>query len=157
MSASTVPESTASARTSLVLPAPAQAPNGLGPVPLGDDDQSVKLEVERLRREARAWRGFNSAQWVLWGIVQAKVPTHLQPKELDAEASNVTEDTKTTQEAVGLVAEEEQQEDDEDGFDYLGYSRERAAFFWGDILSLGIMSEKELPEQVGKTARIVDY
>ncbi len=84
MSAAAAPESAVSARTSLVLPAPATAPLGFGPVPLGDDDASVKWEVERLRREARAWRGVNSAQWVLWGIVQAKLPREVLERAKEA-------------------------------------------------------------------------
>ena len=37
-------------------------------------EESVKKEVDRLMKETRLWRVANSAQWVAWGIVQAKVP-----------------------------------------------------------------------------------
>jgi choline kinase len=36
-------------------------------------EQAVDKEVQRLLREVRLWRVANSAQWVAWGIVQAKV------------------------------------------------------------------------------------
>ena len=37
-------------------------------------DETVDKEVEKLLMETRHWRTANSAQWVAWGIVQAKVP-----------------------------------------------------------------------------------
>ncbi len=53
--------------------------------------------------------------------------------------------------------EEHETDEEADGFDYLAYARDRAAFFWGDVLSLGIMKEAELPEEVVKGAKILDY
>jgi choline kinase len=37
-------------------------------------EEKMHKEVERLTQEARLWRVANSAMWVAWGIVQAKVP-----------------------------------------------------------------------------------
>ena len=37
-------------------------------------DEAREAEVNRLMHETRIWRIANSAQWVAWGIVQAKVP-----------------------------------------------------------------------------------
>ena len=37
-------------------------------------EDKMQREVERLLKETRLWRIANSAQWVAWGIVQAKVP-----------------------------------------------------------------------------------
>ena len=34
----------------------------------------MEAEIQYLMREARIWRIANSAQWVAWGIVQAKIP-----------------------------------------------------------------------------------
>ena len=36
-------------------------------------EEGVEAEMERLLQETRLWRMANSAQWVAWGIVQAKV------------------------------------------------------------------------------------
>ncbi|KIW70471.1 hypothetical protein, variant [Phialophora macrospora] len=41
-------------------------------------EKAQEEEIQRLLRQARVWRLANSAMWVAWGIVQAKVP------ELDA-------------------------------------------------------------------------
>lgn len=37
-------------------------------------DEELEVEVQKLLHEARVWRIANSAMWVAWGIVQAKVP-----------------------------------------------------------------------------------
>ena len=37
-------------------------------------DETLEAEIKRLCDETRMWRVANSAQWVAWGIVQAKVP-----------------------------------------------------------------------------------
>ncbi len=36
--------------------------------------EAAEAEVQRLMDETRLWRVANSAQWVAWGVVQAKVP-----------------------------------------------------------------------------------
>ncbi|KAJ9616741.1 hypothetical protein H2200_000460 [Cladophialophora chaetospira] len=41
-------------------------------------EKAQEAEIQRLMQQARVWRLANSAMWVAWGIVQAKVP------ELDA-------------------------------------------------------------------------
>ena len=37
-------------------------------------EEATETEVDRLMHQTRLWRVANSAQWVAWGIVQAKVP-----------------------------------------------------------------------------------
>lgn len=37
------------------------------------------------------------------------------------------------------VEEEEEDNDDDGEFDYLAYAQDRAIFFWGDALQLGIV------------------
>ncbi|KDB20433.1 hypothetical protein H109_07629 [Trichophyton interdigitale MR816] len=47
------------------------------PFSISEDDQideELEVEVQKLLHEARVWRIANSAMWVAWGIVQAKVP-----------------------------------------------------------------------------------
>jgi choline kinase len=161
-------------------------------------EREAEKEAEVLIKDTRIWRVANSAQWVAWGIVQAKVP------ELDAlsaaspataAASAGTEvggdekaelssdrfspEVQTLQHAhdhndrpEGLIAEAllstpsispaeigemEAEAGDDDEFDYLGYAQERAMFFWGDILSLGIVEKSELPEGLLERVKIVEY
>jgi choline kinase len=176
-----------------------------------DTQEAIRLEVDRLRYETRMWRGVNSAQWVLWGVVQAKVPG-MPDFDEEAKSAKLKEQTTpdadstprasgkakspqsyamekealidkadtpilgagavvTTPEAVDLdehvvtqdagapdqEAKGEETEDDEDGFDYLSYSHERAMFFWGDVIAMGIMSKEELPEEVLRIARVLEY
>ena len=52
--------------------------------------------------------------------------------------------------------EEEEEEEEEAGFDYLGYAHERALFFWGDLISLGIVSKEDLPRELLEKIKYVD-
>lgn len=93
-------------------------------------------QVRELMEETRLWRAANSAMWVAWGIVQAKVPG------LDAEDGESHE------------AEEDMEADE---FDYLSYAQERAMFFWGDIVGLGLVKAEELPETLRANLKLVEY
>jgi choline kinase len=139
-------------------------------VPMTDDDaESVKKAVEYLMWEIRAWRGLNSAQWVLWGLVQAKIPGLIDSDDVItptiAEQDPGATPTEQSLENSGQSTEsnpksdggDQIEEEEEDGFDYLAYAKQRASFFWGDIISLGIMQKDELPEEVVKEAEILDY
>ncbi|OQV06376.1 hypothetical protein CLAIMM_10947 [Cladophialophora immunda] len=48
-------------------------------------------------------------------------------------------------------------EEPEDEFDYLAYAQERAMFFWGDCLRLGLVTEAELPEDLVQRVKLVPY
>ncbi len=137
--------------------------------------KEVNEKVERLMREARLWRVANSAQWVAWGVVQANVPdmkpdeTEIQTEGRDDAASSSTresegggESSKGDARAVGEEKRGEQQEEegehkDEAGFDYLGYAQERALFFWGDVLGLGIVDKNDLPPELLAKVKTVNY
>ena len=43
--------------------------------------------------------------------------------------------------------------EEEGGFDYLAYAQDRALFFWGDMLELGLVREEELPPEVVRRAK----
>ncbi|THW05388.1 kinase-like protein [Aureobasidium pullulans] len=127
-------------------------------------------QVASLLRETRMWRLANSTQWVAWGIVQAKVPG--LPSDTPASAIPLSEthdemtptgdndqafsdpldaEGKAMQEDIHDKRPDPNEEDDEQAeeeFDYLAYARDRAMFFWGDALALGIVEEKDLPEDV---------
>ncbi|THC94176.1 hypothetical protein EYZ11_006349 [Aspergillus tanneri] len=122
---------------------------------------STEKEIQSLMKQMRLWRVINSAQWVAWGIVQAKAPGMEEGIAADEAAANGFDDSASTEtegtHSTGSSATEPESETDE--FDYLAYAQDRALFFWADLLSMNLMREDELPaamvEQV-KT-RIIEY
>lgn len=107
------------------------------------NEEAVDAEIKSLMHQTRLWRVINSAQWVAWGIVQAKTPGLEEEQE---------EGVKTpTPEAEGAEEEEE--------FDYLAYSQDRALFFWSDLLALNLVKADDLPPAMVEhlKARAVDY
>jgi choline kinase len=96
--------------------------------------------VRDLMEETRLWRAANSAQWVAWGIVQAKVP--------GLEGVGLPE---------GGTTDFEEAEIDDDSFDYLGYAQERALFFFGDCALMGLVKIDELPEELRARVKFVEY
>ena len=134
-------------------------------------------EIAKLLRDTKNWRMACSAQWVAWGIVQAKVEGMEEALGQEREIStNATSDATSPETAglardvqdkrpEGLIAEaliegktvSAVQEDDEGEFDYLGYAQERAMFFWGDVLQIGLVKREELPENLLKKVKIVEY
>lgn len=157
--------------------------------------EATEAEIRRLMHEARIWRVANSAQWVAWGVVQAKVPgmdmTLSRQKTTEVELDSApgqnpdrgpdqagaagslsdtssTDQTRVTQGArdkrpEGLVAEalrdgnDLPREGEEEEFDYLGYAQERAMFFWGDLISLGIVQKHELSADLLQKIKVVEY
>lgn len=148
-------------------------------------ESQAERQVEELLKEVKIWRIANSAQWVAWGIVQAKVP-ELDEKKLIVEDAEQTEspapiengingitgmlhhsDLKENKRPEGLKAESllqgdsvkeaEQLDGEEDEFDYLAYAQDRAMFFWGDVVSLGIIKKEELPETLVQRMKFVEY
>ncbi|KAF7549035.1 hypothetical protein G7046_g8465 [Stylonectria norvegica] len=86
-------------------------PGGWSAVEKAHEEHSEQ-RIRELLEETRLWRPANSAQWVAWGIVQAKVPG--------------LDDGAMKEEDIG-----------DDEFDYLSYAQERAMFFWGDCVRDG--------------------
>lgn len=106
-----------------------RAPPGGWPAAEHEREQQTEARIRELREEARLWRPINSVFWISWGIVQARVPG------LDG-----VED-----EDVGV-----------DDFDYLSYAQDRALFFWGDCVQLGLVKLEELPERLRSMIKIVE-
>ncbi|KAL5598949.1 uncharacterized protein BROUX77_005982 [Berkeleyomyces rouxiae] len=100
-------------------------------------DEESEIRVKELYDESILWRAANSAQWVAWGIVQAKVETSEEGPEAETEKSDNGEDDK------------------DEAFDYLSYAQSRALFFWGDCVVLGLIKKQELPESLQKQIKIV--
>lgn len=121
--------------------------------PGGWKEEELKREAETEQRvnelleETRLWRIANSAQWVAWGIVQAKIPGFHLDLESPSEEGGAA--------AEGGNAEDEENADDEDAFDYLGYAQERARWFWGDCVLMGLVKKEELPEELREKIKMV--
>lgn len=170
------------------------------PAQIAEEEQrmadATEAEVQRLMYEARIWRVANTAQWVAWGVVQAKVPgmdrSFSQQKTANvnqdsalgpnsgggpnsSEAAGISHEIPSPDKMLvaqgardkrpeGLVAEAlrdgndlSHEDDEEEEFDYLGYAQERAMFFWGDLISLGIVQKHELPADLLQKIKIVEY
>jgi choline kinase len=136
-------------------------------------EQDTDRQVEALLTEVKIWRVANSAQWVAWGIVQAKVPA-LDGNSTDGAKTNGAPNNVDVDPVADLdkrpegimaeallqgdtVKEAEQLEEAEDQFDYLGYAQERARFFWGDVVSFGFVKKEELPAELAENLKIVEY
>ncbi|KAI9172332.1 putative choline kinase [Paramyrothecium foliicola] len=112
-------------------------PGGWNAAERAREEQSDQI-VQDLMNETRLWRPINSAFWISWGIVQAEVP--------GVQANGSSEDEP---------AEAEEPASDE--FDYLSYAQDRAFFFWGDCVQLGIVKLEELPERLQSKLKIIEY
>ena len=134
--------------------------------PTATDESAEKAsedaEVARLLHETRLWRLANTAQWVAWGIVQAKVPGMPEFSGSDTEPVNEpllaerAEDHEELARTETATTEEGEHEEDEE-FDYLGYAQHRALFFWGDMLQLGLVKEEDVPEELRAKIKVVPY
>lgn len=134
------------------------------------EDSAEDAEVARLLHETRLWRLANTAQWVAWGIVQAKVPGmpsfsppasgKLEPVKLEEPAR---EELGERAEGYREMAEEQSdgekdaEKDAEEEFDYLGYAQHRAMFFWGDAVQMGIVKLEDLPEDTREKIKTISY
>lgn len=127
-------------------------------------DAAAHDEVRRLLRETQLWRMANSAQWVVWGILQAVIPG--MPQEIkDQVADGIKEGEPASDpldaenEAANEDFEDKRPEPEEgegdDEFDCLAYSRDRAMFFWGDCLQMGLVTEEELGKELVSQVKIV--
>lgn len=129
-------------------------------------ERKIEDEAKRLMAETRLWRLANSAQWVAWGIVQANIPG-LPDFDEDKKAERDVAPQAQGLESATLEAKvqgegSEEKEDtaekpEDEEFDYLGYAQERAMFFWGDAVKLGIVKEEELPQDLRKRIKIVEF
>ena len=123
-------------------------------------EETSEAEIQQYMRQTRLWRVANSAQWVAWGIVQAKVAALEEEEAAQAAAANASSagesntDPSASQEVQRIIEEAEESE-----FDYLAYSQDRALFFWADVLSLGLIRENELPDELLEVVkpRMINY
>jgi len=146
-------------------------------------EKETEKQIDELLKETRMWRIANSAQWVAWGIVQAKVPeldeepnpepilenctTTASPGPIEFTCSPLSNGIDKRPEGLRAEAllshdnlnakETEGLEEEEDAFDYLGYAQERALFFWGDVVGLGLLGKENLPAGLGERLKSVEY
>ena len=164
-------------------------PGGVGGSDYAEEERQreagAEQQVDELLKETKIWRVANSAQWVAWGIVQAKVPQLDEKKPDDNGAEQIEKPSMIEKGINGVTAalqhvhlkedkrpeglkaeallqgdsakEAEQLDDEEDEFDYLAYAQDRAMFFWGDVVSLGIIKKEELPESLVQRMKFVEY
>ncbi len=136
------------------------------PAQIAEEEQKreevTESEIKRLMLEARIWRVANSAQWVAWGVVQAKIPEMNAP--FPSTSAQTLDSDPLSPEMAGLAQdardkrpEEAGDEEEEAEFDYLGYAQERAMFFWGDVVQLGLVKREELPEGLRGRVKVVEY
>ncbi|KAJ5091276.1 hypothetical protein NUU61_006146 [Penicillium alfredii] len=135
----------------------------------------LDIEVRYLMQQTRLWRVMNSAQWVAWGIVQAKAAgmeegiaemasTDDQGDKNGTHDATVSDDQNKShgQNGHGESAKTppvDADVDEGDEFDYLAYSQDRALFFWSDLLALNLVNAEELPAPLVEhiKSRIVEY
>lgn len=112
-----------------------------------------EAEVQFFMRQTRLWRVINSAQWVAWGVVQAKIPGMEEGIAQQTGQAAQAAQAAPGAEKLGEEAEEE------DGFDYLAYAQDRAMIFWADMFALGLVREGELPDSVLEhiKGRMIEY
>ena len=82
-------------------------PGGIGSIDYAEEEILREAEtdrkVEELLKEVKIWRVANSAQWVAWGIVQAKVP-ELDKKTIDEGAQKTGASTIIEKGINGVTA-----------------------------------------------------
>ncbi|KAI0385043.1 kinase-like protein [Hypomontagnella monticulosa] len=110
-------------------------------------DEQIDAQVDALVEETRIWRIANSAHWIAWGIMQATIPGFDPAAEGEVEGA-----VQPT-----AIAAPEEEEGDAEEFDYLAYAQERAMFFLGDCVKLGLLAEEELPEETRGKIKYIDY
>ncbi|KJZ69355.1 hypothetical protein HIM_11256 [Hirsutella minnesotensis 3608] len=118
----------------------ARAPPGGWGAAEREREERSNQQVRELMDETRLWRPANSVFWVAWGIIQATVPG------LDANKEPLPEAEALKAELEVGVGE----------FDYLSYAQDRALFFWGDIVQMGLVRREDLPEGLRNRIKVID-
>ena len=153
---------------------PGGAAGGVGPdleKVAAEEERRIESDVKRLLHETKLWRLACSAQWVAWGIVQAKVegmPEEGEDEATEANGGAVEPNTdplspemeQAAQDMAGKRPDEarpEEAEGADEEFDYLAYAHERALFFWGDAIQVGLVKKEDLPEALRKRVKVVEY
>lgn len=92
---------------------------------------------------------------------------------LDGATADIGIEAKAEEEKIPAVSTKEDTKDDakpeldqdtdlfksqdDEEFDYLAYAQDRAMFVWGDLVGMGLVKKEELPEQLRRRMKIVEY
>ncbi len=144
--------------------------NGHRPLPMSDP----LTEEEKERRRESHWdrpEGREQEEADDEGDVTVDKPTPdaaIAPTPSnDAEAETSTDlehpvtlngdgdEAPTSQSRTTSTSETQEEESEE--FDYLAYAQERAMFFWGDCVQMGLVKEEELPDGLRERLKVVPY
>lgn len=86
------------------------------------------------------------------------MPAAINNEASTAAAAGQGGEGEGSQQALPVAQKEPDEASEEEAeFDYLAYARDRAMFFWGDAVGLGLVRLEELPEDVRRDIKIVDY
>lgn len=106
-----------------------------------DDDEKIDNEVAHLKQQIKEWRPALHAYWCIWGIVQAVIEpsndTQMREKK-DMEKGHYRFEHDSN-DSKG----EEYVDEEEESFDYISYSTEKAQLFWTDVIALCLVKEKD--------------
>ncbi|OCT50176.1 putative choline kinase [Cladophialophora carrionii] len=83
-------------------------------------------------------------------------PDDLSPCQPGAQPGATAADDVSAQACTDSASDTPEQESSEE-FDYLAYAQERAMFFWGDCIQMGLIKEEELPRELIEKVKIVPW
>ncbi|KAF2143410.1 uncharacterized protein K452DRAFT_286239 [Aplosporella prunicola CBS 121167] len=83
--------------------------------------------------------------------------SYLTARGLDANQATDPLGPEEQEIAADLADKRPEESGDDEEFDYLAYAQERAMFFWGDAVHLGIVKKEELPEGLRAALKIVEW
>jgi len=136
----------------------ADGPSQVSQIEKSADDEHDK-EVRLLMHQTRLWRVMGSAQWVAWGIVQAKVPGMEEGIAEALAAHNESSEDGHKGGGDQQAPPVGDDADEEGDFDYLAYAQDRAMFFWSDLLAMNLVRAEDLPAPLVEhiKSRLVEY
>jgi choline kinase len=138
-------------------------------------EEAAEREVNRLLEETRLWRVANSAQWVAWGLVQATVRGVVGSgsggggegggegvsgdRDGEVKGVNGAGERVSAATVAGKTegTDDDGEEEEEEDFDYLSYAQDRAYFFLGDCVRMGLIKAEELGEETRARIKLGDY
>ncbi len=87
-----------------------------------------------------------------------KIEAEAEEKKTEAVSTKADEPEDDTKPEPKLDKDADlfKSQDDEE-FDYLAYAQDRAMFVWGDLVNMGLVKQEELPEELRKRLKIVEY
>ncbi|KAI4593630.1 hypothetical protein KJ359_009114 [Pestalotiopsis sp. 9143b] len=108
--------------------------------------EQTEKQIKQLMEETRLWRVASTAFWVAWGLMQTSVE-NLQKSDMPDSPQAEGGAPPSPVEASG----------ESDEFDYLAYTQDRALFFWGDCIQMGLAKLEDFPEDMQAKIKFVEY